>query len=78
MVKQIDNREFVVTYMNSESLHEVAKALGMTPKAVTMKGTYLRKLGVKLPKFSRGATDRQLEVAQLNSIIHKELKRRGA
>lgn len=75
-MKRIDNREFVVTYMNSDTRSEVAKALGMSEQSVTTKAGALRKLGVKLPKFSKGATDRQLEVAQLNSIIKTELKRR--
>lgn len=78
MGKRIDNREFVVTYMNSSSRNEVANALGMSSEAVTVKAVALRKIGVKLPKFARSQTDRQIEVAQLNSIINKEMKRRGA
>lgn len=74
--KRIDNREFVVTYMNSNNRDEVAKAMGISPQSVTVKAVALRKMGVKLPKFRRSQTDRQLEVAQLNSIITKELKRR--
>lgn len=75
--KLVNNREFVVTFMNSESVHDVAKAMGMTSQAASMKATYLRKLGVKLPKFRRTQKDYQLEVAQLNSIIEKEKKRRS-
>lgn len=73
-MRRIDNREFVVTYMNSESLDEVAKNMGITKRAVTSKAVYLRKLGVKLPRMKKTVKDSALEVAALNSLIKKHTK----
>ena len=76
MRKRIDNREFVVTWLNSESLEDVAKAIGSTKASVQSRASQLRKCGVKLPKFTgrMSETAKQLEVAQLNSIISKHQK----
>lgn len=70
-MKRIDNREFVVTYMNSTSNDEVATHMNMTRGGVTSKANYLRKLGVRLPKMDRRLKDNALEVAALNSLIKK-------
>lgn len=75
-MKRVDNRDFVVAYMNSKSLDEVAKVTGMKDgRSVSAKATYLRKMGVKLPKLyrSKKITD-ELEIAQLNSLIKKYSK----
>lgn len=76
MGKRIDNREFVVTWMNCESAEEVAKAIGSTKASVQSRASQLRKLGVKLPKFSqkKSETAKKLEVAQLNSLISRHQK----
>ncbi|NIL77154.1 hypothetical protein [Rhodococcus sp. B10] len=76
MRKRIDNRELVVTWLNSESLDDVAKAMGRTRASVQTRASELRKRGVKLPKFTSrmSETAKQLEVAQLNSIISKHQK----
>ena len=73
MGKRIDNREFVVTWLNSESAEEVANAIGSTRASVQSRASQLRRLGVKLPKYSskRSETAKKLEVAQLNSLINK-------
>lgn len=68
---RINNREFVVTYMNSNSIAEIAKNMNISESSVSVKAYYLRKLGVKLPKMRRSANDKQLEIAQLNSLIKK-------
>lgn len=74
MPKRIDNREFVVAWLNSKSLEEVAKNCGMASAASAQaKAHGLRKLGVKLPKFSQTRIDRDLEIAQLNSLIKKHM-----
>ena len=73
MAKRIDNRDFVVTWLNSESIEDVAKAYARSKPAVAAKATELRKRGVKLPKFTSklSETASKIEVAQLNSIINK-------
>lgn len=72
--RRIDNREFVVTWMNSESTQAVANALDITPKQAAQRASHLRRLGVKLPKMRRAVVDNHLEVAQLNSLIKKHSK----
>ena len=73
---RISNREFVITWLHSDTSDQVAKTLGMSKAAATARAVELRKRGVKLPKKSarKSETERQLEVAQLNSLISKELK----
>jgi hypothetical protein len=71
---RINNREFVITFINSESAEDVAKAMNLTKQQVSMKAVYLRKLGVRLPKFTYQGIDRRLEIAQLNSLIEKHKK----
>ena len=71
---RINDREFVITFINSESAEEVAKALNLTNQQVSMKAAYLRKLGVRLPKFTYRGKDRRIEIAQLNSLIEKHKK----
>ncbi|KAB2587262.1 hypothetical protein BS297_00860 [Rhodococcus erythropolis] len=71
---RINNREFVITFINSESAEDVAKAMNLTKQQVSMKAVYLRKLGVRLPKFMYRGKDRRLEIAQLNSLIEKHKK----
>lgn len=75
-MKAIDNREFVVTYVTSDSGADVAKAFGITLQQVTYKANYLRKKGVQLPKLKRSVEGGGLEVAQLNSLIRKQLAKR--
>ena len=70
-MKRIDNREFVVTWMNSSSVDEVTRSLGMTKAAAHSKASNLRKFGVRLPKMARPVRNNDLEVAQLNSLIKK-------
>lgn len=71
-MSRVDNREFVVTYIRSESLESAAQTLGMTKAAVSARAVYLRKQGVKLPKMKRNSrTAKELEIAQLNSLIKK-------
>lgn len=77
MARRFDNREFVVTWLNSESAAAVAKALGRSVPTIYQKASELRKAGVKLPKFERrrSETARKLEVAQLNSLINKHQRK---
>lgn len=76
MGKRIDNREFVVTWMNCETVDDVARNLGMSKPAVKQRSAYLRKLGVNLPKKNarKSVTEKQLEIAQLNSLIKRHSK----
>lgn len=76
MAKRIDNREFVVTWMHSDSIEKIADTFTISKESAYAKANYLRKVGVKLPKFRRSGIT-ELEVSQLNSIINKELKARG-
>ncbi|MEV6241034.1 hypothetical protein [Lentzea sp. NPDC051838] len=71
--KVIDNREFVVTWINSLTVGAVASALGITKKSASTRASYLRKLGVKLPKMRPPVAD-NLEVAQLNSLIKQHTR----
>lgn len=76
MGKRIDNREFVITWLNSESLDEVVKATGIPKASAQSRASQLRKRGVKLPKYTgrKSETALKVEVAQLNSIINKHQK----
>lgn len=72
MPKRIDNREFVVAWLNSKSLEEVARNCGMASgNSAQAKAHGLRKMGVNQTK-----SDRDLEIAQLNSLINKHLAAR--
>lgn len=70
-MSRVDNREFVVTYVRSESVIQVAETLGMSKPAVYQRAKNLRQAGVKLPKLTRTQTSKELEIAQLNSLIKK-------
>lgn len=75
----ISNHEFVVAWMNSSNLEEVARATGLSWSYASTKATLLRKKGVRLPRLYQGRPGRtpkdwQLEVAQLNSLIKKHIK----
>lgn len=72
---RVDNRDFVVAWMTSETLDDVVKATGMTKPGVQYKAKTLRDKGVKLPKLKR-QTLGDLEIAQLNSLVNKYKKER--
>lgn len=65
MSKRIDNREFVSTWLHSESVAEVAKTLNRTTATVYQRAVALRRRGVKLPVFARSTSEtaQRLEVA---------------
>lgn len=67
---QIDNRDFVVTYMRADSREDLCKAMNLTAQQVQSKINYLKKKGVNLPKLQTRSFS-TLEVAQLNSLIKK-------
>jgi hypothetical protein len=72
--REINNREFVIAWMHSTSCTAVAKTLGITADQASARASYLRKMGVRLPKMTRQLKNNSLEVAQLNSIIKKALQ----
>ena len=74
MKSKIENRDFVVAWMTSESLDEIVKTTGMKKPAIQQRAKYLRDKGVSLPKLKRTVTLDRLEVAQLNSMIQKYQK----
>lgn len=79
--KMVSNVDFVTAYAKANSLDDVVKSLGMEKGSVQARASKLRKLGVKLPKFVRGATP--TDVASLNAILEKfgkleTPKKRGA
>ena len=66
------HQDFVVSWMTAPTIEDVMKDTGMkNAQAVRAKASYLRKLGVNLPKrFSRGRLS-SLDIAQLNSLVNK-------
>lgn len=67
----IDNREFVVTWMNSNNLDEVAKNMKIPRESVSAKASALRAKGVRLPRMKQVLKSGSLEIAQLNSLVKK-------
>lgn len=74
---RVTSRDFVITWIHSETRTDVVKTLGMTLAGVSARAKYLRDRGVKLPRNSnrKSETAKQIEIAQLDSLIEKELKR---
>jgi hypothetical protein len=72
MSRSVDYRETLVTYLRGNSLDEVAQTLGINKAALYGRITWMRKHGVKVPRFANyGGGISKLEVSQLNSIIAK-------
>lgn len=71
---KIDNRDFVVCYMNSDTIDELAKAMNITRQSAVSKIYGLKKAGVNLPKKFKKNGLSKLDIAQLNSLILKHQK----
>lgn len=72
---QVDWRETLVTYLNSESNDEAARNLNVSKSTLSARINTLRKAGVAVPKKSvRRDLGSDLFVAQLNSLVNKHLR----
>jgi hypothetical protein len=58
---------FVKAWAKAESVTDVAAKLGMAYGSAQSRAGYLRKAGVKLPKFARSR--REIDVAGLNALL---------
>ncbi|WP_419247962.1 helix-turn-helix domain-containing protein [Rhodococcus erythropolis] len=67
----VDYRETLVTYLNSQSTAEAAKALNISKQTLAARVKFLRKAGVKVPKKTGRVSLSPLDVSQFNSLIHK-------
>jgi len=72
MAQKITFRDFVLIWLQSTSVAEVAEKTGLTINSVRAKATALRKAGVKLEKKARHTTP--LDVSGLNAIIDNSCK----
>ncbi|KSZ59690.1 hypothetical protein Z045_05855 [Rhodococcus pyridinivorans KG-16] len=66
----VDYRETLITYLNSETIEDAARNLGIKVSALHSRVHTMRQAGVELPKKSRPRLTR-LEVDQLNTLIKK-------
>lgn len=69
-MNKVSNEEFIVAWMNSESIDEVADKTGLQYSMISAKACNLRRKGVLLPKYRRAA---EIDIDQLNKIINDEL-----
>ena len=67
-----DYRTFVATWKNNTRIADVATALDMTEAQVSATATKLRKAGVVLPKYTRGAPTQVIDVDSLNALLEPE------
>lgn len=69
---KVTPEDFVVAWMTSTSLEEVAQTTGLGKNACKQRAKRLRELGVKLKFMDRHprAYDR-LRISQLNSLVNK-------
>lgn len=74
MGAKYNNREFVVTWMNSKCKEDVMRNMRMTREAVNVKAKALRDMGVKLPDLPNAPKDHKKEVHDLNALIDREKK----
>jgi hypothetical protein len=68
-MKFLTDVEFVTIWMKSNSLAEMAKKTKLVKISIQARATRLRRLGVKLPKFS--AMKKTVDVAAINKLIKK-------
>jgi hypothetical protein len=67
--KMVSDVEFVTAFAQANSLDDVVSKLGMGKASVQARASKMRTLGVKLPKFVRGASS--VDVPSLNAILEK-------
>ena len=72
-MRTVDHRAFVIAWMNSQTRDEIAQTMKMTPTQVSTRASYLRRIGVKLPRFHRGPETSDI-ASQLNALIQKHGK----
>lgn len=72
----VDYRDTLVTYLNSNSVEEACRNLSVTPAGLNYRLNTMRKAGVKVPKKQRAANDltSELFIAQLNNLIRNHQK----
>lgn len=63
----VNNEEFVKAWMTSKNIKEVARKTGMTPDACSSRASYLRNVGVRIPRFQK--TWQKVDVEGLNTIV---------
>lgn len=74
---RVDDRDFVVTYLRSRTVDDLASAMGMSKSGIYAKTKYLRQRGVLLPLPSEhfdSSLLSQRKVDELNNVIRKHLK----
>lgn len=64
----VSNAEFVSAFVGADSSATVAARLGLKIETVRARACKLRKAGVTLPKYTRGAV--AVDVDSLNAIIN--------
>ncbi len=65
----VDWDNFVQTWQESTTLHEVTEKLAITKSLASARAVLLRKKGVRLKQFVRGSEQRVFDPARLNKII---------
>jgi transposase len=72
-MSQYTMKQFVEACLSSTTKEEAAKKLGVSPWTVTRVAQKLRKEGVKLPPFGRGAGVKpDVDVDELNALIEEK------
>jgi hypothetical protein len=69
IASKIDDVQFVTAYAKAKSLDQLASDLGIAKPTLQVRASKLRKLGVKLPKFSK--PKKVVDVEKLNAILTK-------
>lgn len=70
---RIDDTTFVRAWMTSSSAADAAQACGMAVTGVRVRAGRLRKAGVRLPKFRRGAA--AIDIEGLNKLVQSYRKK---
>jgi hypothetical protein len=68
----IDNRAFVIAYKQAikekRGLGWLAEALGAKKSSVSQKAKQLRRLGIPLPSFPKGAQKKEIDQAEVDEL----------
>lgn len=73
---KVTSGDFVVAYVTSRTLDDVAESTGLSKSAVMNRARYLKKIGVKLPKLEDQRGKTCLDVIELNNLVKKYANRK--
>lgn len=66
---------WIQAFKENETLSDLAQEWGTTMSRISSRASYLRKIGIPLPRLYQGLTNRKNYLKKLNDTLDEELRK---